>query len=582
MSKTREVLLVGEGNFSFSAALSENAGDDVGVTATCFESEIQTYRQEGAVLNIQQLRERGSVVLFDVDCTCLKEHEAIQDHLFDCVIFNFPHCGRKSGVKKNRILLVKFFQSAVAVLKDNGEVHVTLCNGQGGTPCDSPMREWHNSWQVVAMAAEAGLILSEIRPFDCEMYQGYRCTGYRSQDKGFHVEGALTHIFTRSLPHTMPEKLKMEKTFGKETVCFELPAELSNYMNRNFLGQQSHHPVKTVQEQLLRELKSIWPVCTMNEDFPELVSCLPETPEACDSTLTQSEVYWIKPTDTYIFDQSENEQNNCESMDDQQSFTGSYALRPSLLLHVQEITQNEDFSPGTLHAVSGLVFQRVAISLSRSPAFHQLLLVGMFPTVSNPLQCFQDSLESLLASYGVSFEEAQIGLEQQVWMNSKMLPKFGRIASLPSFSSSLDEGLQLIAISINLDHLATVIFGISDWRLLWSADPRFLKHFELNPLGPFSPFSLYPSSYSHDISFWMDPEIYDELKFHSLVREASCGSVKNVALVDRFRHPHMGHASLCYRLTYQSSDRALSHSQVLGLQNQLRRLLPLRLQVTLR
>ncbi|KTG39242.1 hypothetical protein cypCar_00038074 [Cyprinus carpio] len=598
MSKTREVLLVGEGNFSFSAALSENAGDDVGVTATCFQSENQTYRQQGAVLNIQRLRDRGSVVLFEVDCTCLKEHEAIQDHLFDCIIFNFPHSGRKSGVKKNRILLVKFFQNAVSVLKDSGEVHVTLCNGQGGTPCDSPVREWHNSWQVVAMAAEAGLILSEIRPFDCEMYQGYRCTGYsyvmafsfefikkiilRSQDKGFHVEEALTHIFTRSLPHTMPEKLKMEKTIGKETVCFELPAELSNYINRDFLGQQSHHPVKTVQEQLLRELKSICPVCTMNEDFPELISCLPETPEACDSTLTQSEVYWIKPTDTYIFDQSENEQNDCESMDDQQSFTGSYALRPSLLLHVQEITQNEDFSPGTLHAVSGLVFQRVPISRSHSPAFHQLLLVGMFPAESHPVQCFQDCLESLLASYGVSFEEAQTGLEPQVWMNSKMLSKFGRIAYLPSFSSALDEGLQLIAVSINLDHLATLIFGISDWRLLWSADPRFLKQFELNPLGPFSPFSLYPPSYLHDISFWMEPESYDELDFHALVREASCGAVKDMALVDRFRHPHMGHASLCYRLTYQLPDRALSHSQALGLQNQLRRLLPLRLQVTLR
>ncbi len=533
-------------------------------------------------------------------------------------------------------------------------------------------------------------------------------------------------------------------------VCLMQISNLS-FCGRDFLGQQSHHPVKTVQEQLLRELKSIWPVCTMNEDFPELVSCLPETPEACDSTLTHSEVYWIKPTDTYIFDQREN-----ESMGDKQSFTGSYALRPSLLLHVQEITQNEDFSPGTLHAVSGLVFQRAPISSSRSPAFHQLLLVGMFPAESHPVQCFQDCLESLLASYGVSFEEAQTGLDQQVWMNSKTLSKFGRIAYLPCFSSALDEGLQLIAVSINLDHLATLTFGISDWRfpaeshpvqcfqdclesllasygvsfeeaqtgldqqvwmnsktlskfgriaylpcfssaldeglqliavsinldhlatltfgisdwrfpaeshpvqcfqdclesllasygvsfeeaqtgldqqvwmnsktlskfgriaylpcfssaldeglqliavsinldhlatltfgisdwrLLWSADPRFLKHFELHPLGPFSPFSLYPPSYSHDISFWMEPERYDELDFHALVREASCGAVKNMALVDRFRHPHMGHASLCYRLTYQSPDRALSHSQALGLQNQLRRLLPLRLQVTLR
>ncbi|XP_051552090.1 ferredoxin-fold anticodon-binding domain-containing protein 1 isoform X2 [Myxocyprinus asiaticus] len=523
----------------------------------------------------------GSIVLFEVDCTCLKEYEAIQHHLYDCIIFNFPHCGRKSGVKKNRILLVKFFQSAVAVLKDNGEVHVTLCNGQGGTPYDSPMREWHNSWQVVAMAAEAGLILSEIRPFDCEMYQGYRCTGYRSQDKGFHVEGALTHIFTGSLPYIMPEKLKMEKTIGKETVCFELPAELSEYLNRNFLGHQSHHPVKIVQEQLLRELKSVCPVCTMNEDFPELVSCLPEKLQACDSSLTHSDVYWIKPTDIYIFDQSENGQQKCESMEDQQSFTGSYALRPSLLLHVQEITQNEDFSPGTLHVVNGLVFQRVPISPSRSPVFHQLLLVGMFPAESHTLQCFKDCLESLLASYGISFEEAQTGLKQQVWMNSKMLPKFGRLASLPS-ASDLNEGLQLNVVSINLDHLATLLFGISDWRLLWSTDPRFLKHFELDPLGTFCPFSLYPPSYLHDISFWMDPDSYDELDFHAVVREVTCGAVKDVALVDRFRHPHMGHASLCYKLTYQSLDRALSHSQVLGLQNQLRRLLPLRLQVTLR
>lgn len=69
--------------------------------------------------------------------------------------------------------------SCVQVLKDGGEVHMALCNGQGGTPADSPMREWHNSWQVVAMAAEAGLILSEVHPFDPMKYQGYKCTGYR-------------------------------------------------------------------------------------------------------------------------------------------------------------------------------------------------------------------------------------------------------------------------------------------------------------------------------------------------------------------------------------------------------------------
>lgn len=77
------------------------------------------------------------------------------------------------------MVFVLLFSSCAEVLKASGEVHVALCNGQGGTPCDNPMREWHNSWQVVAMAAEAGLILSEIRPFDRDRYQGYKCTGYR-------------------------------------------------------------------------------------------------------------------------------------------------------------------------------------------------------------------------------------------------------------------------------------------------------------------------------------------------------------------------------------------------------------------
>lgn len=69
--------------------------------------------------------------------------------------------------------------SCVQVLAEGGEVHVSLCNGQGGTPADQPKREWHNSWQAVAMAAEADLILSAIHPFENDKHQSYKCTGYR-------------------------------------------------------------------------------------------------------------------------------------------------------------------------------------------------------------------------------------------------------------------------------------------------------------------------------------------------------------------------------------------------------------------
>lgn len=56
---------------------------------------------------------------------------------------------------------------------------MALCRGQGGTPADKPMREWHNSWQVVAMAALGGFILSDVYPFSCEAVPGYKSTGYR-------------------------------------------------------------------------------------------------------------------------------------------------------------------------------------------------------------------------------------------------------------------------------------------------------------------------------------------------------------------------------------------------------------------
>ncbi|MGH0190049.1 UNVERIFIED_CONTAM: hypothetical protein FKN15_041161, partial [Acipenser sinensis] len=409
--KLCRVLLVGEGNFSFSASVCETAGSCTEITATCFQPEEAARQQVEAGRNIQRLLERGAEVYFQVDCTQLKECVALSGRQFDRVVFNFPHCGRKAGVRKNRTLLTKFFLSCAEVLSEDGEVHIALCNGQGGTPADQPMREWHNSWQVVAMAAEAGFILSEICPFDCAKYHSYRSTGYR--------------------------KIPVSRD--------NLPAFHETLLICGFDPERRPDYIRVLQ----RSLEKVIP-----------------------AKLDSSERL--------------------------------------------------------------LTFQK----LSDAPVLH-----------------------------GISVKQKG---ERQV----------GWIAVIPPGRFHPD--LHVCAVTLNLDLLAMLVFGVQDWRMLWSSDPRFLDQFGQTELRPLQSFSLHPPLYQHDVSFWVDPLSFDELGFHSLVRQVTAGAVIDVRLVDSFQYPHMPQASRCYRLSYQACDRALSSRKAHELQLRLREQIQQRLQVTLR
>lgn len=62
----------------------------------------------------------------------------------------------------------------------------------------------------------------------------------RSQDKGFHVEKALLHVFSRSLPYTTPQVLMVEETVVEEKVKYNVPIELSDYIFRYSIFKKSH------------------------------------------------------------------------------------------------------------------------------------------------------------------------------------------------------------------------------------------------------------------------------------------------------------------------------------------------------
>jgi len=100
---TQNILLVGEGDLSFSLSLARAFGDGGGrrITATTFDSEVFVVAHyANGRANIAELRRRGATVLHNVDATrldalrcTLPASSAVDLSSIDAVVFNFPHPG---------------------------------------------------------------------------------------------------------------------------------------------------------------------------------------------------------------------------------------------------------------------------------------------------------------------------------------------------------------------------------------------------------------------------------------------------------------------------------------------------------
>ncbi|KAI3769111.1 hypothetical protein L6452_00210 [Arctium lappa] len=180
-SSNHQILLVGEGDFSFALSLAISFRSGFNIVASSIDSyDVVIKKYNRAKTNLDLLHSLGARLLYDVDARTMKLHTDLHVRKFDRIVYNFPHAGffgKESNdgvIMMHRNLVCSFLKNASRMLRPNGEVHVSH---KTKFPFDC--------WNIVELASQSRLALLECVEFKLEDYPGYnnkRGDGSRSDE----------------------------------------------------------------------------------------------------------------------------------------------------------------------------------------------------------------------------------------------------------------------------------------------------------------------------------------------------------------------------------------------------------------
>ncbi|KAL0853232.1 hypothetical protein Bca101_058384 [Brassica carinata] len=219
-SSNHQILLVGEGDFSFSCSLATRFRSASNICASSLDSYaddvVRKYKKGRS--NLDTLKRLGASLLHGVDATKLQLHPHLNCRRFDRIIFNFPHAGfhgketDSSLIKKHRELVFGFLHGASHMVRTNGEVHVSHKN-----------KPPFCHWKLEELASKCSLALTQCVAFEKSEYPGYenkRGDGTRC-DMPFLLGECTTFKFrvSRVAKEIYAEKLKGREKKERESKC---------------------------------------------------------------------------------------------------------------------------------------------------------------------------------------------------------------------------------------------------------------------------------------------------------------------------------------------------------------------------
>jgi hypothetical protein len=256
--KDKETLVVGDGDFAFSGDLSSFKLCKR-LVSTTIDSKVTLRVKYGASnSHIQRVEQNGDEIMYEIDATKLSFPDK-----FDIITWNFPHRIGKQNNRYNRQLLKDFLTSTHSVLKEDGQIFMSLLEKQSGTQSTSKI-DWDYSWQLPIQVAESGLLLTQEWDFNF-IWPTYQPTGKRGWGKSFPVD--KPKLFEIRKPNLSQKDVV---AYQAPMFTFEVPLISSSLINLNDLFPNAIEEVtKLLKEHSYEDY--LWSV--------NIVECYPEFKE---------------------------------------------------------------------------------------------------------------------------------------------------------------------------------------------------------------------------------------------------------------------------------------------------------------
>jgi hypothetical protein len=225
--KGKLILIVGDGDFSFAHELAARAQAKQ-IVATTFEDPDsllarfpKAQANIPAILNLAEEQRRLSKsefpkydIMYKVDATNIslsRSNDSMKiPNQFDLIVWNFPHIPGKQNIRYNRELLFSFLFhiSTTCILKDDGNILLSLCEGQSGIESTTKYA-YDSSWQLMRCILNSRMILkeSEVFYFD-QFFKEYRPLGRRNRDDA--IRPGLSHYYRIGKPNIEPTSTNIQ------------------------------------------------------------------------------------------------------------------------------------------------------------------------------------------------------------------------------------------------------------------------------------------------------------------------------------------------------------------------------------